>query len=262
MNRKNNLLSIGEISKLTGASVKSLRYYERINILKPAYISPDSGYRYYSFNQTYLIGLIMFAIELDIPLKELSKFIAGQDTLDFKAFGAYGKKAAQEKIKKLQNGLKFIDFFEQKMIQHERYPVNSIYTREISEKYFSVIPYEKTFENVDQSEVTKLLLNIPHNEDDYNELPEHGLLCEHSSDGVSRYVFLEMPQDQPKLNCKIIPAGKYYCIQSDAGQTEQAKEIFGDYLADKDSFIIIEVEAFLSKININKPMNELRVLLL
>ena len=44
---KNELLSIGEAAKLKQVSVKSLRYYETIGILKPAYVDPSSGYRYY-----------------------------------------------------------------------------------------------------------------------------------------------------------------------------------------------------------------------
>ncbi|MCL2222593.1 MAG: MerR family DNA-binding transcriptional regulator, partial [Oscillospiraceae bacterium] len=52
MSKKSGLLSIGDISKFTGVSIKALRYYERIGILKPAYVDPDSLYRYYNFNQT------------------------------------------------------------------------------------------------------------------------------------------------------------------------------------------------------------------
>jgi len=40
MGGKKGLLSIGEVSRITGASVRSLRYYEKINILKPAHTDP------------------------------------------------------------------------------------------------------------------------------------------------------------------------------------------------------------------------------
>ena len=43
---KKRLFSIGKLSKLTGVHVQSLRYYETIGILKPAYIDPESNYRY------------------------------------------------------------------------------------------------------------------------------------------------------------------------------------------------------------------------
>ena len=37
---KSNLLTIGEISKRTASSIKSLRYYDSIGLLKPVYIDP------------------------------------------------------------------------------------------------------------------------------------------------------------------------------------------------------------------------------
>ena len=39
---KQNLLTIGNLSKQTGVHVKSLRYYEQLGILLPAYTDPDS----------------------------------------------------------------------------------------------------------------------------------------------------------------------------------------------------------------------------
>ena len=43
---KQNLLTIGNLSKQTGVHVKSLRYYGQLGILLPAYTDPDTGYRY------------------------------------------------------------------------------------------------------------------------------------------------------------------------------------------------------------------------
>ena len=40
-------LSIGAVSKRKGVSIKSLRYYDRIGVLRPAYINKDTNYRYY-----------------------------------------------------------------------------------------------------------------------------------------------------------------------------------------------------------------------
>ncbi|MDQ0230428.1 MerR family transcriptional regulator [Metabacillus malikii] len=39
--------SIGEFSKKTNVSVRTLHYYDEINILNPSYVS-DTGRRYYS----------------------------------------------------------------------------------------------------------------------------------------------------------------------------------------------------------------------
>ena len=44
-------MTIGEVAKVKQISIKALRYYEKIGILKPAYCDPDTGYRYYKNEQ-------------------------------------------------------------------------------------------------------------------------------------------------------------------------------------------------------------------
>ena len=43
---KSKLLTIGELSKRTGCSIKALRYYDLIGLWKPVYVDPNSNYRY------------------------------------------------------------------------------------------------------------------------------------------------------------------------------------------------------------------------
>ena len=45
------MLTIGEFSKICKVSTKTLRYYEAIDLLNPACIKADSGYRYYTIDQ-------------------------------------------------------------------------------------------------------------------------------------------------------------------------------------------------------------------
>ena len=72
---KQHLLTIGNLSKQTGVHVKSLRYYEQLGILIPAYTDPDTGYRYYTLSQIPVVGAIRVCIFLDIPLKEFTGFL-------------------------------------------------------------------------------------------------------------------------------------------------------------------------------------------
>ena len=52
------LFSIGEVAKLFHVSVSSLRHYEAAGLLQPEYISPDSGYRYYSPRQFEVLNTL------------------------------------------------------------------------------------------------------------------------------------------------------------------------------------------------------------
>jgi DNA-binding transcriptional MerR regulator len=261
MSRGKGLLSIGDVSKLSGVGIKALRYYDKIKILEPSYVDPDSSYRYYTYNQMYLLEIIMFCVELDIPLSELNNFIDKDKSVDYSRLLAYEKKVAEEKLKKIKKGLRFINGIEQKIAITSKYPKGKqIYTREVTEKKFHVIPYEQTFKSLNDYDVAKLLLDVPFSEDD-EEWREYGFMCEVSPLGVQRYVFLEIPMDLDEGNCKIISSGIYHCRQSDESQIEKAAVIFNDYIAGKDSYIVIETDVFSGKFNIDKPMNEVRVLI-
>lgn len=78
MDRK-NLFPIGEVSKLFHISVSSLRHYENIGLLTPAYVSPDSGYRYYGTEQFEVLNTIRYLRALDMPLSEIEDFLKNKD---------------------------------------------------------------------------------------------------------------------------------------------------------------------------------------
>ncbi|HAM81961.1 MerR family transcriptional regulator [Ornithinibacillus bavariensis] len=65
--------SIGEVSKLMNISIKALRHYDKIGLFKPAYIDPNTNYRYYDDSQLYLLDLIKSLKYIGIPLKEIKE---------------------------------------------------------------------------------------------------------------------------------------------------------------------------------------------
>lgn len=67
--------SIGKVAKLKNVSIKSLRYYDSIGILKPAYINTNTNYRYYTEEQLYLLDVIHLCITLGIPLKNIQNYV-------------------------------------------------------------------------------------------------------------------------------------------------------------------------------------------
>lgn len=76
---RTQLYSIGEVSKLFHISVSSLRHYEEIGLLKPKYISSDSGYRYYGFEQFEILNNLKYLRALGMPLNDISNFINNRD---------------------------------------------------------------------------------------------------------------------------------------------------------------------------------------
>ena len=262
MNRKNKLLPIGQMSKLTGASIRSLRYYEKINILQPAFIDPDSGYRYYSFDQAHQIEVIMFCNELDIPLKELPRFKDADNTMDYRAFLGQGKETAEKKLAALRKGLRLIGAIERQMDLADAHQAGEIYTRTFSEGVFYTKPCDGFLEGLDLLDMIESFMDMPYAEEDYTYLTEYGFLCEHTPAGGAFYAFVEAPRRTTGKNTRKIPAGTYLCRQSENSQIEHVSEIFKEHLADSKSFLAIEAEIFTGKQKMNKPISELRVLAL
>ena len=117
MDRK-RLFSIGKLSKLTGVHIQSLRYYETLGILNPAWVDPDSGYRYYTFSQTRIVEAIQYCVELDIPLKSFRNFLSETDgRIDYYGLLEHGKQTAQEKMRRIQERLEFLETM-QREIHH------------------------------------------------------------------------------------------------------------------------------------------------
>jgi len=52
------MLKIGQFSKLAKVTIKTLRYYDKIGLLKPAMVESSSSYRYYSESQLQTVALI------------------------------------------------------------------------------------------------------------------------------------------------------------------------------------------------------------
>jgi len=269
MERRNNFLSIGEVAKYTRVGVDSLLYYERIKLLKPAFVDPYSSYRYYSFDQIYLVEIIRQCVDLDIPLKELTRFIDENETFDYFGLLEYGKKIAQSKLESLQKSLKFINEFQNRIVLNEKYQQgDKIYSREIPKKYFYVTPCKNSFRNSKPFEVVKSSLDLYHFEDNYDNLLysyllEYGFLCLYSSFESKYFMFVELPEHiavtVPK-NIMEIPAGVYLCTQSVESQLESTASIFEEHLNVEDSFLAIEIETFTGRYKINTPVNELRVI--
>jgi DNA-binding transcriptional MerR regulator/effector-binding domain-containing protein len=73
------LLSIGEFSRMTFLSVKTLRHYHETGLLEPVSIDPSSGYRYYDVTQVTTAQVIRRFRDLDLPIEQLRSFLDAAD---------------------------------------------------------------------------------------------------------------------------------------------------------------------------------------
>ena len=69
------MFQIGEFSKIAQVSGRQLRHYDKLGLLKPAHIDPETGYRYYSAKQLPRLNRILALKELGLSLDQISRLL-------------------------------------------------------------------------------------------------------------------------------------------------------------------------------------------
>lgn len=72
------MMTVNEVSKLTGVSIRTLQYYDKIGLLKPTRYT-ESGYRLYDDTALEMLQQILLFKELEFPLKEIKEIISRPD---------------------------------------------------------------------------------------------------------------------------------------------------------------------------------------
>ncbi|MFF9127838.1 helix-turn-helix domain-containing protein [Streptomyces sp. NPDC014889] len=70
--------TIGEFSRITHLSIRTLRRYHEQDLLVPAQVDPATGYRYYTPAQVRPALTIRRLRELDLPLADLRSFLQAE----------------------------------------------------------------------------------------------------------------------------------------------------------------------------------------
>jgi DNA-binding transcriptional MerR regulator len=72
-------LTVGEFSRMTHLSVKTLRHYHQVGLLEPAEVNPDTGYRYYTTAQIPTVQVIRRLRDLEMPVPDVKAVLAAPD---------------------------------------------------------------------------------------------------------------------------------------------------------------------------------------
>ena len=72
-------MQIKEFAGFAGVSVRTLRYYDEIGLLRPAAVDRATGYRFYDESSVLRMQEILFYRELDFSLKRISEILSSPD---------------------------------------------------------------------------------------------------------------------------------------------------------------------------------------
>ena len=76
---KEELISIGKMAAMNRVSVPTLRLYDEKGLLKPRYVDPETGYRYYDINQNARLDMIAYMKELGMTLSQIADALQKED---------------------------------------------------------------------------------------------------------------------------------------------------------------------------------------
>ena len=251
-------MSIGKVSKLKNVSIKSLRYYDQIGILKPAFVNTETNYRYYTKEQLYLLDAITVCIKLGIPLKDLNNYVEGA-SINLQKLLYDGKILAEQKILDIHNCLATL----QETLQNMGSPVTGL--AKIPESKSGILLPDGYYHN---EIVTRKMLTVPLEEMD---IPKYygqhiltlfvtaqqmgtvvaypsGVLHEYRNGKYQRHMFLTITGDAPSApasgqSIRTIGKGDFACrrISTHVTDFETIREEMKEVIK-TDDFYVIETD--------------------
>ena len=72
------MMTVNDVSKMTGVSIRTLQYYDNIGLLKPSGRT-DTGYRLYDDTALERLQQILLFRELEFSLKDISRIISADN---------------------------------------------------------------------------------------------------------------------------------------------------------------------------------------
>ena len=251
-------MSIGKVSKLKNVSIKSLRYYDQIGILKPAFVNTETNYRYYTEEQLYLLDAITVCIKLGIPLKDLNNYVEGT-SINLQKLLYDGKILAEQKILDIHNCLAAL----QETLQNMASPVTGL--AKMPESKSGILLPDGFYHN---EIVARKMLTVPLDEMDVPKYyGQHilklfvtaqqmgtvvaypsGVLHEYQNGKYQRHMFLTITGDAPAAassgqTVRTISEGDFACrrISTHVTDFETIREEMKEVIK-SDDFYVIETD--------------------
>lgn len=253
---------IGEFARLRNVNINSLRYYEKLGLLKPAYIDPETNYRYYLPEQVSVLNKIILCVQLGIPLKEMVTMIDEDGSLQSQKLLEHGKLLAQKRMEEMQGNLNYIEASLKNIEDNKKYAdKQGIYPRYFKERTVIATDYFHKQDNIKKKMVSDIsnLYKAALKNNFFPQLPA-GQIIDIDKTGKMRYrCFLEIlngKMGHPQLIT--LPAGEYSCVQADLTFVTDLHEIIQKNWPQNESSTVIVDNVMLEKYSFKTRPSELQ----
>ncbi|HHD2753228.1 TPA: MerR family transcriptional regulator [Clostridium perfringens] len=210
--------TIGEFAKLKNITSETLRYYDRIGLLKPIKTDEKTGYRYYSILQYERLSTILELRQLGMSIEEIIKYFDNRNLNQSLNILKQKYDELEEKIKEL----KALEKSTKEKIKHLEYISKVDHSEEIIIKNIEK-RYVITFDREIFNEV-ELNYSYVELENELNEIApivgsnRYGaIIGEKSSNNIIErvfklFLFIDDTGNMDENKIKIIPKGDYVCM--------------------------------------------------
>lgn len=211
------MLRIGEFAQIGQVSIATLRHYDQYNLLKPSALDPDTGYRYYSFDQLPRLNRIVALKDLGFSLQQISQLLEKNLPLE-QLQGMFKLKQAQiqQVIETEQTRLERIAARLRQIEQEGNMPAYDIRLKQVDSLLVATVREAVSLEDAPKYERLYEKLSAYLHQQGVQQ-PQPGIMLWHSphelhDDGIYADVELAVPLDAPipgneQINICTLPGG-------------------------------------------------------
>lgn len=205
---------INEISKLFDIGIDSLRYYEKIGLIKPK--RGENNYRYYSTRDIYKLTIIKDLRKLNFSLSQIKGYISELSLENTYNMLNDQNKIIEEEINKLQKQQKLVKSQIYDLEKYKNIEINTFEIKKFNSRY--AVELET---NVKLDEEVDFSIRYLQKENNFklHQFENYEIGASMSLDDIKNGVFgkynsVFMVTEEKKKNVKeFLPSGNYLCYK-------------------------------------------------
>ena len=228
---RDELLPIGKMAQINHVTIPTLRLYDSMGLLKPAYINEETGYRYYDIRQNARLDMIAYMKELGMTLTEIRIVLEREDITVIEEILSQ----KDEQLHRQINDLKIKhDAIERVIAGIERYRkspgTGTISLEYIDQRCIWGIPCSENFYEKDIVSFEKVLseLRAALIRSSFPQIHTYNIGTSISMNHYVNdrfipddvFIFSDMHLREARKGARIIESGMYACIYSDDYENE------------------------------------------
>ncbi len=250
-------LTISEFAALRNVNINSLRYYEKMKLLEPAYIDPQTKYRYYAPEQIIMLDCILVCIRLGMPLKNLKGYMDEKENLDLVRLIKDCQKILNERNAELQSYIEILNYASEN-ISSEKEAQKRIYEQHIAKRYFIVEQIKDEALDLIKFENRVFNLFMLTLQNKMFPIPSSNIIVVREGNGRKIYAAVQVlrPNDGDNIFC--VPEADFACERVDLPQIADIDSIINKFDKYKDNIIVL-TDTGTDKLNYRELRVEIQV---